>query len=391
MPCSDSFQVVIARIGLCLLFLFGLSQSVAGQSPTITSIQPDRASVGQIPAKVVLKGTGFEASSVVVINTTPVAAKIKSSGKKIVIKDLPAEFFQTSGVLEIKVIPATGLESNSIRLTVGSLDTIQLDASTELVVNVGTTVTLRAQVLDAQGAPLPDAVITYSSLTPDQATVDQAGVVTGIQTGAATIRLTSGEAIRDLVVTVTDVASIPSGIVGDGDIKVDSQNRVYATDLRRHIIRSAPVGQPLAEFAGAADLPGNIDGALTSSRFNGPLGLGLGNNSQFVYLADTANQSDALIVTPELSKRLLVWLMWRQWRVSIPGDHVGSSKPNLGNSTSQMLITMSCGKFGSAPQLKFQFLLERLASQGFWMALETTRCLMGRKIWLAGHSKVFWS
>ncbi|HNJ39536.1 MAG TPA: IPT/TIG domain-containing protein [Acidobacteriota bacterium] len=291
MPCSDSFQVVIARVGLCLCFLFGLSQSAAGQSPTLTSIKPDRTPVGQIPAKVVLKGTGFETSSVVVINTTPVAASIKPSGKKIVIKDLPTEFFQTSGVLEIKVIPATGLESNSIRLTVGSLNTIQLDASTELVVNVGTTVTLRAQVLDAQGVPLPDAVITYSSLTPDQATVDQAGVVTGIQTGAATIRLTSGEAIRDLVVTVTDVASIPSGIVGDGDIKVDSQNRVYATDLRRHIIRSAPVGQPLAEFAGAVDLPGNIDGALTSSRFNGPLGLGLGSNSPFVYLADTANQS----------------------------------------------------------------------------------------------------
>ncbi|MBI4750479.1 MAG: IPT/TIG domain-containing protein [Acidobacteria bacterium] len=268
-----------------------MSQSAVGQSPTITSVKPEQTPVGQIPAKVVLKGTGFEANSVVVINTTPVSAKIKPSGKKIVIKELPAELFQTSGLLEIKVIPATGQESNIIRLTVGSLNTIQLIAPAELVVNVGDTVSLQAQVLDAQGVPLPNEVISYSTLTPDQATVDQTGIVTGVQTGAATIRLTSGEAIRDLVITVTDVASIPSGIVGDGDIKVDSQNRVYATDLRRHIIRSAPVGQPLVEFAGAPDLPGNIDGALTSSRFNGPLGLGLGNNSQFVYLADTANQS----------------------------------------------------------------------------------------------------
>ncbi|MGH7579456.1 MAG: alpha/beta hydrolase fold domain-containing protein [Gemmatimonadales bacterium] len=52
---------------------------------------------------------------------------------------------------------------------------------------VGQTATLTATVLDAEGSPIPDAAVTWSSSDPSVAGVDGAGVVTALAPGSASI------------------------------------------------------------------------------------------------------------------------------------------------------------------------------------------------------------
>ncbi|MBI4747680.1 MAG: IPT/TIG domain-containing protein [Acidobacteria bacterium] len=281
------FRLLSGIVSLMAMLCFSIEASA--QSVVINSVNPSQVNVGQVPAKVVIKGTGFTPQSTVFFNDVQVTAKVKKSGKKIVVTQLPAELFQVVGAIQVRVIPPSGAPSNTFMLAVGSLNRIQVAQPGGFSLAVGEQFAIQAQVLDQLGNPVPGAQITYASLNPEKATVDATGVVRGLANGVGTIRLTSGDAFLNLIFTVTEVASIPSGIVGDGDLKVDANNQVYATDLRNHVVKSAAVGEPLRNYAGSFGNPGNVDGPLSSSKFNGPLGLGLGKDRQ-IFLVDTANR-----------------------------------------------------------------------------------------------------
>lgn len=69
---------------------------------------------------------------------------------------------------------------------------------------VGGTLPLMAKALLGNGDPRSDATITWSSSNPQVATVDGAGVVTGVASGSAIIRAVSGSAMGTISLTVAD-------------------------------------------------------------------------------------------------------------------------------------------------------------------------------------------
>lgn len=284
---SITSQFVFGLVILLAVFYPGIAHA---QSVSITRLKPTQTPINQIPAKIVLRGTGFTAQSVVLFGQTEVPAKINVSRGKIVVRNAPGSFFQNSGAIDIRVVDAQGNPSNAVRLVVGSGNSIRIDQPESLVVNVQNQVTIKATVLDVNGIPIPNSTLNFQSANPTQATVDATGQVTGLAAGAATIQITSGDAIRTVTFSVNGVSVVDSGIFGDGDILVvPSLGRIFASDLRNHVIKGAQVGQPLATLAGALGSPGLSDGPFTASRFSGPLGLGLG--TQRIFLADTANQA----------------------------------------------------------------------------------------------------
>ncbi len=72
-------------------------------------------------------------------------------------------------------------------------------------VTVGQTTTLQAQTLDANGATLTGRAVTWSSSNTGVATVSNAGVVTGVAPGTATITATSEGKSGTATITVTAV------------------------------------------------------------------------------------------------------------------------------------------------------------------------------------------
>lgn len=103
------------------------------------------------------------------------------------------------------VIAASALgKSATTRITVNKREvaTVQI-APTSVSVRIGTTVPLAALTLDAEGNTLSDRDITWSSGNPEIATVNAAGVVTGVAAGAATITATSETRKGTAAVTVT--------------------------------------------------------------------------------------------------------------------------------------------------------------------------------------------
>ncbi|HNG91920.1 MAG TPA: Ig-like domain-containing protein, partial [Acidobacteriota bacterium] len=296
MPSRQSFvglllpgmRIFLFSISVIVLFL-GVLPRVSAQAVTITSIKPNQTGLGQSPPKIVIKGTGFVSGARVLFNNTQVDATIKPSGRKIVIKQSPQSFFQTSGVILVKVVLPGGQESNTVQLVVGSLNSIVINEPASLAVNTGSTIRIRASVVDQAGNPVPNAPVTFQSETPDVATVDTTGTVMGKASGSATLLLSSSDTTRRVIVAVSQVINtVPSGIFGDGDIKVNA-GTVYASDLRNHLMKSAAIGSPLGNLAGSSGAAGDVNGSFAASRFNGPLGIGFGNN--VLLLADTANRA----------------------------------------------------------------------------------------------------
>lgn len=296
MPSRQSFvglllpgmRIFLVSISVIVLFL-GVLSRVSAQAVTIISIKPNQTGLGQSPPKIVIKGTGFVSGTRVLLNNTQVAATIKPSGRKIVIKQPPQSFFQTSGIILVKVVSPGGQESNTVQLVVGSLNSIVINEPASLAVNTGSTIRIRASVVDQAGNPVPNAPVTFQSETPDVATVDTTGTVTGKASGSATLLLSSSDTTRRVIVAVSQVINtVPSGIFGDGDIKVNA-GTVYASDLRNHLMKTATIGSPLGNLAGSSGAAGDANGSFAASRFNGPLGIGFGNN--VLLLADTANRA----------------------------------------------------------------------------------------------------
>lgn len=289
---------IFPRTDIHTFFILGVFTLIASLSPgtaqaqsvSITKLKPTQTPINQTPAKIVLRGSGFTAQSVVRFGQTEVPAKINVSRGKIVVRNAPGSFFQNSGAIDIRVTDAQGNQSNAVRLVVGSGNSIRIDQPESMVVNVQNKVAIKATVLDVNGSPIPNATLSFQSANPTQASVDATGEVTGLTAGAATIQITSGDAVRTVTFSVNGVSVVDSGIFGDGDILVvPSLGRIFASDLRNHIIKGAQIGQPLANLAGSPGNPGLSDGPFTASRFSGPLGLGLG--TQRIFLADTANQA----------------------------------------------------------------------------------------------------
>ena len=95
---------------------------------------------------------------------------------------------------------------------------------------LGNTATLTARVLDAQGNEISGEAVSWSSVSPEVATVDAAGVVTAVVNGRATVTASasgvSGEATVDVDQQVVSVAIDP------GEVELTSVDETAPLTLR---------------------------------------------------------------------------------------------------------------------------------------------------------------
>lgn len=269
-------------------------KSVHRQAPTISSISPGQVPKGQSPAKIKIVGTGFIAGTRVFFSEQEVPAKVKASGRKIILKDLAASLFAQDRTYDVVVQTPAGQRSNIVKLVVGTgvnpaePASIQVSQPQSLALNTSTSAQITARVLDKNGVEIPGAQLTYQSDNTAVASVSSTGLVSAITEGAALVQLQSGAVTTQLMFRVSRVDSVPSGIFGQSDM-ANFAGTIYASDLSRHIIRRSQSFQPMNDYAGQSGVAGNLDGTLTGSRFNAPLGLGFRNG--MLYLADTNNQT----------------------------------------------------------------------------------------------------
>jgi alpha-tubulin suppressor-like RCC1 family protein len=79
---------------------------------------------------------------------------------------------------------------------------VQIITSGGVFLEATDTVTLSAVPVDSLGSPVPNIMLTWSSLQPGIATVSDQGLVTGISPGDATIRVKGGGRQKDILVRV---------------------------------------------------------------------------------------------------------------------------------------------------------------------------------------------
>ena len=108
--------------------------------------------------------------------------------------------------------------------------------------SLGDTLQVTATALDAQGAPIPGVGIAYTSSDAAIATVTQAGVVTAVANGAATIHASAEGKEATIAVTVAQV--VAHVLLTPLSIRVPAGEtplfHASAVDARNHLVVGAP-------------------------------------------------------------------------------------------------------------------------------------------------------
>lgn len=104
---------------------------------------------------------------------------------------------------EIKVGAIIGGKTGYAKITVAPAAPVKVDIVMPPALVVGASETLTAIPRNPRGDPQSNAPVSWTSETPSIASVDQAGVVTGLREGQAKIRATSGKATGEVKFQVT--------------------------------------------------------------------------------------------------------------------------------------------------------------------------------------------
>ena len=161
--------------------------------------------------------------------------------------------------------------------------------STEVTVNANGTVQLKPQVLDSAGNIIENAPLSYSSISPDIATVDAAGRIEGKSPGFSTLAVTSGAVLATTTITVVAITSGVAGFEITG-VAQDLARRIYLANSRDHtILLSQDLQQSPSIYAGANQQPGLINADRQTSRFRNPAFLAFNQAEGSLYVSDSAN------------------------------------------------------------------------------------------------------
>jgi len=165
----------------------------------------------------------------------------------------------------------------TVTVTAAPVASVTVTPPTASVV-VGQTTTLQAQTLDANGAVLTGRTVAWSSSNTGIATVSQAGVVTGVAPGNATITATSEGKSATSAITVTAVpvgsvtvapASLPlqtgqtgnlTATVRDAANNVLTDRAVAWTSSNTGVATVAPNGTVTAVAVGTATITATSEG-----------------------------------------------------------------------------------------------------------------------------------
>ena len=105
------------------------------------------------------------------------------------------------------VTARSGTATSSVPVTVKQVAvSIVIEPSEVTLMSLGSTIQLTATVVDRNGQPVTDTVVTWRSSDISVATVAASGLVTAVGNGTATITALSGSIARTVSVVITDTA-----------------------------------------------------------------------------------------------------------------------------------------------------------------------------------------
>ncbi|HEU5183561.1 MAG TPA: PKD domain-containing protein [Gemmatimonadaceae bacterium] len=158
---------------------------------------------------------------------------------------------------------ALGVEINAGGVPVATVDVTPSDAT----VDIGGTVQLTATPRDASGDPLNGRAITWATSDPEVATVDGAGLATGVAPGAATITATSEGVSGTSAITVASVA-VATVEVSPATESVTLGARVQLTATPRDV-DGEPLSRPVT-WATSAPAVASVNGSgLVTALYEG--------------------------------------------------------------------------------------------------------------------------
>ena len=129
-------------------------------------------------------------------------------------------------------------------------------SATEVVVNEGNAVQLAPRVLDNQGKDMPGVTLTYSSLSPEIATVDTSDMIEGKQAGFSTLTVSAGGRVQAATIAVVKVSSGTAGFQITGVVQ-DLARRLYLANTADHTILLAEDLETTPQlYAGVPQTPG---------------------------------------------------------------------------------------------------------------------------------------
>ncbi len=165
-------------------------------APKVVEVSPPeaKAEVGQ---QVKFTAVGKDASGQVVPGTPSLwfAAPFDLAG----VENGTVTLYQPG---EVRVGAVIGGKTGYAKITVLPAPVARIDIAKPRALVVGASQVLSATARNAQGDPQANAKITWASDTPSVASVDAAGVVTGLRPGQAKLRATSGKASGNVAVQV---------------------------------------------------------------------------------------------------------------------------------------------------------------------------------------------
>lgn len=190
-------------------------------------------------------------------------------------------------------IPGGGGKEFRPGTTTGQVSEIILDsanpASPEVIVNEGSTVQLTPVLLDTEGNVVEGVNLSYTSLSPDIATVDPEGRIQGRRAGFSTLTVAAGGALTTATITVARITSGVEGFEITG-IAQDLARRLYLANTSDHTILLTESLQAEPEiYAGVSQSAGLKDDERLSALFRNPAFLTLNQAAGSLYISDGAN------------------------------------------------------------------------------------------------------
>lgn len=174
--------------------------------------------------------------------------------------------------------------------------------SREVVVNLGNTRVVHPLIVDTEGEIRDDFPITFGSLSPEIAAVDEFGRITTKQTGFSTLTLTAKGVVKTATISVVDVISGVQGFVGTGIVQ-DLGGRTYlANPEDQTILLAQDLQNSSVIYAGVDDEPGFRNDTRLNSLFRNPTFLALDQANATLYVSDSQNNAIRRIVSGPLGR-----------------------------------------------------------------------------------------
>lgn len=218
-------------LGFAALFMFaacfdsGVTDTAAVErvdlTPPVASVEAGRA----LPLVAVARdaaGSALGGRPITWSSSNPQVATVSSSG-----------VVSARAVGEVRIAASSGGQSalSTITVTAREVASVQI-TPVAISVRVGRSASLQARALDADGQPLTDRTITWSTANTAIATVTAQGVVTAVAPGATTVTASSDGRSAQAAVTITPEPVATVTVAPTLDTLAVGGTRTFSATLR---------------------------------------------------------------------------------------------------------------------------------------------------------------